>query len=128
MWIDQRLINVTEGSVIHYGAIQRKIEELHEEHYIREIGFDRWGATKLSVDLTDARLKMVEFGQGYSSMSPPTKELLNLALSKKVRQGGNPVLRWMADSVEVKQNRPEISNHPNRIGASRESASTALLR
>jgi phage terminase large subunit-like protein len=33
----------------------------------------------------------------------PTKELLSMVLSKKIRHGGNPVLRWMADSMEVKQ-------------------------
>jgi phage terminase large subunit-like protein len=71
---------------------------------IHEITFDRRGARKLSVDLTDGGFKMIQFGQGYSSMSPPTKELLNLVLSKKIRHGGNPVLRWMADSMEVKQN------------------------
>jgi phage terminase large subunit-like protein len=45
----------------------------------------------------------VEFGQGYSSMSAPTKELLSMVLAKKIRHGGNRVLRWMADSMEVKQ-------------------------
>jgi phage terminase large subunit-like protein len=55
------------------------------------------------VDLTDAGFSMVQFGQGYSSMSAPTKELLSLVLSKKLGHGANPVLRWMADSMEVKQ-------------------------
>ena len=36
-------------------------------------------------------------------MSAPTKELLNLVISKQIRHGGNPVLRWMADSMDVKQ-------------------------
>jgi phage terminase large subunit-like protein len=102
-WIDQGLINVTDGNVIHYGAIQRKLEELRESYYIREIAFDRWGVTKLSVDLSDAGFNMIQFGQGYASMSAPTKELLNLVLSKKLRHGGNPVMRWMADSMDVKQ-------------------------
>jgi phage terminase large subunit-like protein len=53
-WIDQRLISVTDGNVIHYGMIKRKIEDLREVHDIREIAFDRWGGIKLSVDLTDA--------------------------------------------------------------------------
>jgi phage terminase large subunit-like protein len=102
-WINEGLINVTDGNIIHYGAIQQKLEELRETYNIAEIAFDRWGATKLSTDLTDAGFKMIPFGQGYSSMSAPTKELLNLVLSKQIRHGGNPVLRWMADCVEVKQ-------------------------
>jgi phage terminase large subunit-like protein len=103
LWIDQGLVYATEGNIIHYAAIQQKLEELREIYDIREIAFDRWGATKLSVDLTDAGFTMVQFGQGYSSMSAPTKELLSLVLSKKLRHGANPVLRWMADSMEVKQ-------------------------
>ena len=46
---------------------------------------------------------MVPFGQGYASMSSPTKELLNIVIAKQIRHGGNPVLRWMADSMTVKQ-------------------------
>jgi phage terminase large subunit-like protein len=103
LWIDQGLVYATEGNIIHYAAIQQKLEELREIYDIREIAFDRWGATKLSVDLTDAGFTMIQFGQGYSSMSAPTKELLSLVLSKKLRHGANPVLRWMADSMEVKQ-------------------------
>jgi len=70
---------------------------------ICEIAFDRWGATKLSTDLADAGFTMIPFGQGYASMSAPTKELLNMVISKQIRHGGNPVLRWMADSMDVKQ-------------------------
>ena len=89
--------------MIHYAAILKKLEELKKKYNIKEIAFDRWGATKLSQDLTGAGFKMVEFGQGYASMSAPTKELLTLILSKRIRHGGNPVLRWMADCMEVKQ-------------------------
>jgi len=102
-WIDQGLVQATEGNIIHYGAIQRKLEELRESYDICEIAFDRWGATKLSTDLADAGFTMVPFGQGYASMSSPTKELLNIVISKQIRHGGNPVLRWMSDSMTVKQ-------------------------
>jgi phage terminase large subunit-like protein len=50
----------------------------------------------------DAGLTVVDTGQGYASMSAPTKELLKLVLEKKLRHGGNPVLRWMADNLVVR--------------------------
>ena len=53
------------------------------------------------------------FGQGYKSMSPPTKELLKLVLSMKIRHGGNPVLRWMADNLVVETDATE-SVKPNK--------------
>ena len=35
-------------------------------------------------------------------MSPPTKELMNLVLSGKLKHNGHPVLRWMMDNVCVR--------------------------
>jgi phage terminase large subunit-like protein len=81
---------VPDGNIIHYGAIQRKLQERREVHDILQTAFDRWGATKLSVDLTDAGFNMIQFGQGYASMSAPARELLNLVLSKKLRQPVKP--------------------------------------
>ena len=46
---------------------------------------------------------VVQFGQGFMSMSPPTKELMKLVLEKRIAHGGNPVLRWMMDNIYVKQ-------------------------
>ena len=41
------------------------------------------------------------FGQGYASMTWPTKKLEEVVLSGKLRHGGNPVLRWMAGNVSI---------------------------
>ena len=45
---------------------------------------------------------VVPFGQGYSSMSPPTKELMKLVLEKKIAHGGHPVLRWNVDNISIR--------------------------
>lgn len=45
---------------------------------------------------------VVPFGQGFSSLSPPTKELMRLVLDEKIAHGGHPVLRWMMDNVYVR--------------------------
>jgi len=101
-WAKKGLITLTDGNVIDYKYIQHTLEQLREKYDIAEIAFDRWGATKLSQDLTDAGFLMVPFGQGFASMSAPTKELMNLVLSKKIRHGGNPVLRWNCDNLVVR--------------------------
>ena len=46
---------------------------------------------------------MVEFRQGYRSMSAPTRELEKLVVSRKLAHGANPVTRWMASNVAVAQ-------------------------
>jgi phage terminase large subunit-like protein len=46
---------------------------------------------------------MVEFRQGFRSMSAPTRELEKLIVSRKLAHGGNPVTRWMAANVAAAQ-------------------------
>ena len=65
-WIEQCLVYATEGNIVDYGAIESKLPELRELYDIGEIAFDRWGATKLSLDLSGAGFTMVQFGQGYT--------------------------------------------------------------
>ena len=100
-WVRDGLITATEGNVIDYGYIVRDIEALGERFNIREIAFDRWGAFQVSQALEGAGFTMVGFGQGFASMAAPTKELLRLLLDGKLRHGGHPVLRWMADNMVV---------------------------
>lgn len=102
-WMRDGYIDATPGNVIDYGYILNTIEELGETYNIREIAFDRWGATKIQHELAGMGFTMVKFGQGYKSLSPPSKEFLRLVLSGRLAHGGNPVLRWMADNVVARQ-------------------------
>ena len=102
IWQRQGLINTTEGNVIHYGFIEKFIEELGKKYNIREIGFDRWGAVQMVQNLEGMGFTVVPFGQGFKDMSPPTKELMKLVLEKRVAHGGNEVLSWMMDNVTVR--------------------------
>jgi phage terminase large subunit-like protein len=102
-WARDGLITATEGNVIDYATIQADIEALNTQYHIQEIAFDRWGAIQISQNLDAMGFTLVPFGQGFTSMSGPSKELLRLILDQKIAHGGNPVLRWMADNVVVKQ-------------------------
>lgn len=102
VWEKQGFLETTEGNVIHYGFIEKFIENLGERYNIREIAYDRWGATQMSQDLEDMGFTVVPFGQGYKDMSPPTKELMKLTLEERLAHGGHPVLRWMMDNIYVR--------------------------
>lgn len=112
-WARQGFIQVTEGNVIDYKAIKAKLDDLAQTYYIHEVGFDRWGATQLTQELQDSGLEVVPIGQGFASMSAPTKELLNLVLGKRIVHGANPVLRWMADNMVVSTD-PAGNIKPNK--------------
>lgn len=102
VWEKTGHLETTEGNVIHYAFIEDFIEKLNEKYNIKEIAFDRWGATQMVQDLEEMGFTVVPFGQGFKDMSPPTKELMKLVLEKRIAHGGHPVLRWMMDNVFVR--------------------------
>ena len=99
LWERQGFLQTTEGNVVHYGYIEKFIENLGERFNIREIAFDRWGAVQMVQNLEGMGFTVVPFGQGFKDMSPPTKELMKLVLEERIAHGGHPVLRWMMDNV-----------------------------
>lgn len=112
-WARDGFITATPGAVIDYSWITEDINRLSAKYQIREIAFDRWGAFQISQALEGAGLAMIGFGQGFASMSGPTKELLRLVLDNKLAHGANPVTRWMADNVVVSQD-PAGNVKPNK--------------
>ena len=102
VWEKQGFLQTTEGNVVHYGYIEKFIEQLGEKFNIREIAFDRWGAVQMVQNLDGMGFTVVPFGQGFKDMSPPTKELMKLTLEQKIAHGGHPVLRWMMDNIFVR--------------------------
>lgn len=102
VWQRQGYLQTTEGNVVHYGYIEKFIEELGKKFNIREIAFDRWGAVQMVQNLENMGFTVVPFGQGFKDMSPPTKELMKLTLEKKLVHGGHPILRWNMDNVFIK--------------------------
>ena len=102
LWEKQGFVKTTEGNVVHYGYIEKFIEELGKKYNIREIAFDRWGAVQMVQNLEGMGFTVVPFGQGFKDMSPPTKELMKLTLEKKLAHGGHPVLRWNMDNIFIR--------------------------
>ena len=101
IWEKQGYIMSTEGNVIHYDFIEKFIMDLSEKYHILEIAVDRWNATQMIQNLEGDGFTIVPFGQGFSSMSAPTKEFYRLLMEGRIIHGGNPVLRWMAGNVVI---------------------------
>lgn len=102
IWEREGYIQTTEGNVVHYGYIEKFIEELGTRYNIREIAFDRWGAVQMVQNLEGMGFTVVPFGQGFKDMSPPTKELMKLVLGRELAHSGHPVLRWMMDNIFIR--------------------------
>ena len=103
LWKKEKLLQVTEGNVVDYSYVESFIGGLKEKFQIREIAFDRWNATQLTQNLeAEYEFTMVQFGQGFASMSSPTKELEKLVLERKIVHNGNKILRWNMDNIVVR--------------------------
>lgn len=98
-WAAAGLITATDGDVIDYDAILAALRADAEMYDVREIGYDRWGATQLASTMLDEGFPLIQTGQGFAAMSGPTKELLRLVAARQYRHGGNPVVRWQAGNL-----------------------------
>ena len=98
-------IEATPGEVVDYDRIRLASTNSASGIDISQVAIDRWNATQLATQLTGDGFEMVAFGQGYASMTAPTKKLEEVVLAGRLRHGGHPVLRWMAGNVSIETGR-----------------------
>lgn len=99
-WIADGWVDTTEGDVIDYAAIKSAVVGDCQHFDMQRVSYDRMFAGQMVQEL-DADL-VWPVSQSYAGLSPACKELERLVGAQAFRHGGNPVLRWMADVVEVK--------------------------
>ena len=101
-WIADGYIKATEGDVQDYAYIRNDINNIIKDYDLQSIAFDRWNSSQLIIQLSqDDGIPMSQFGQGYRSMSAPTKELEKMVLKKGINHLRNPVLRWQCENVSL---------------------------
>lgn len=102
VWVREGWLRLTEGNVIDDEAVIATVLADAGTFRVLTIGHDRWGAKTVARRLDEEGLTCVPVGQGYASLSDPTKTLLKLLLRKAYRHGGNPIMRWMVDNLAVR--------------------------
>jgi len=102
-WIRDGHIYGTEGDVQDYNFIRAKINELSKKYRIQSIAYDRWGASQIVIDLQNDGAKMDPFGQGFVSMSMPTKALEIEIIAKNIIHNNNPAMNWMLSNVALQE-------------------------
>jgi phage terminase large subunit-like protein len=101
-WQRDGFIREAGEDVVNQQVIIRDILEIAKDYNIKSFAFDRFLAYNGVIqELLSNDLSGYEFGQGYRSMSQPTKELEGLVLGAKLNHGGNPVMRWQCGNIEI---------------------------
>ncbi len=112
-------LEVTDGEVTDYKAIRAAVIEASQKYNLQMVGFDRWNATEVVSDLIEAGINMLEIPQNTQGMYPGSKLLEELVYSKKLRHGGNTILRYCANNVALLYDsngnfRPDKKNAKNK--------------
>lgn len=115
-WAREGHIHLTRGNVIDLEFVGAKIIDLCDEFEVIDIAFDPWNAQALWSQLESQNYSLVQFRQGYRSMSGPTKHLEMLVQAERIAHGGNPVARWNASNVVVDMD-PAGNLKPNKAKA-----------
>lgn len=102
-WVEAGLIEATDGNTVDYTAVRRRILEYAEEFELLEIGYDIYNANQMAVELQAAGIRMVPIRQTTVGLNAACRELERRLEDRRLRHGGHPVLRFMADCVEVKE-------------------------
>ena len=101
-WAEQGSLILTPGPTVDYGYVKRAVLEAAEHFDLRDVGYDRWNSSQLVQELEDEGVPMLQIGQGFGSLSAPTKELQRLVVEGKLRHGGDPLLRWCASNMAAR--------------------------
>ena len=102
LWVKAGYVKVTSGNVLDYDFVKADILTQVEIYDLDSSAYDRWNSSQTIIDLQNEGMEFSPFGQGYGSMSAPSKEFEKLVLSGRIEHFGNPVLRWMLSSTVIK--------------------------
>ena len=102
-WSRMGLLTLTEGDVIDYDAIERSVLADCKHLDMQRISYDRMFAGQMTQNIArETDVEVVPVAQTFLGLSSACKELERLVNAGAIRHGGHPIMRWMADVVEVK--------------------------
>lgn len=107
VWLREGYVIATPGRSVNYDYVLKQIYDDVGIYDFKEIAFDRWGSRDIARKLEEDGFTMIDFGQGFQSMSPAMKDLERYLLEKKINHGNNPVLTWMSSNVVIKSDPAE---------------------
>ena len=100
---DEGSVSITPGNATDHKYILDYIREFSKNYDMRQLAFDRHLSGYIASELHESKIEVVEFGQGFVSMSHPTKEFERKILNGEIIHDGNACLRWQMQCVIITQ-------------------------
>jgi phage terminase large subunit-like protein len=108
-WVQEGRLILTEGTSTDYKSVKQKIYDIASQVNVMELAYDRWNCYEIISDLIDEGITCLGFGQGFGSMSAPTKRIDQLYRNvmveggmEQIRHNNDPLLRWAFSNVVLR--------------------------
>jgi len=101
-WAKDGFCTISEGDITDFDVVRDYVLSFCEQNAVRGVAIDRWNAVHITTQLAAEGIDIRPFGQGFASMSAPTKLLETLVLGKRLRHAGVPHLRWQASNLQCR--------------------------
>jgi len=95
LWAHDGFLRTLPGEIIDLDAMVSEIIQICESRKVHSVGFDPWNATYIATKLMNAGISVVEVPQTVRHFSDPSKTLIDLVKSRKIKHKGNLVMNWM---------------------------------
>ena len=98
IWRDSGYLRTTHGKALDKLAVAQECAAIAEKFDLQTVAYDRWRIEefKALLDREGVNLPLIEFGQGFQSMSPAIDSLEGMIANKEIFHDGNPVMTWCA--------------------------------
>jgi phage terminase large subunit-like protein len=102
VWIRDGLLHEA-GKSTDPRLIAHRIAEISGEYRLMTLAFDRWRINDLKreLDAIGCDVTLVPHGQGFKDMTPAVDIVERLVIQRRLRHGGNPVLRMCVSNAVV---------------------------
>lgn len=109
LWVKDGWIEAPKGETVDYQYLVLRLAQICQDYKVLGLAYDRWNIKNLQKEMDaiglrywrDGKdkpvpgvLRLVEWAQSYSDMSPAISALENSVLSRKLKHDGNPVLTF----------------------------------
>lgn len=103
----EKVLSTTPGSAIEYEFVAEHLRGMFDIYDMRVVGFDRayfkflkpW---LVKAGFTEEELeRFIEYGQGYTSMSPAIRDMETIVLNDKLAHGNNPAMVMCAANAVI---------------------------
>jgi phage terminase large subunit-like protein len=104
-WADEGYLLLTPGSTVDYNYVVADIMRILEDRNLVSLAFDPWRIDifKKSCEDEGVQFPMVEYGQGYKSMSPAVETVEALFICGKMKHYDNPVQTMCASNATTRK-------------------------